>query len=153
MLFTFLLIWILPRFPAQPKLGPVYYPVTAFVPPDVPLLLIAPAIAIDLLRNWFDRRSVNAWFQAALCGAAFMGIFLAVQWPFSAFIISRAAANPFFGTIYHDYSARPQSFQVLGLFVPHETHFGPMLALAVAIAVITTRIGMAWGNWMRTVKR
>ncbi len=50
MLFTASLIWILPLFPAEPKLGPVMNPVTQFIPPDFPLLLIVPAIAIDLLR-------------------------------------------------------------------------------------------------------
>ncbi len=61
--FTASLIWILPRFPAQPKLGPVFNPVTEFVPPDFPLLLIVPAIAIDLLRRWFDQRSMPAWLR------------------------------------------------------------------------------------------
>src|SRR5258706_5720925 len=47
--FTAALIWILPLFAAQPKLGPVYNPVTQFIPPNFPLLLIVPALAIDLL--------------------------------------------------------------------------------------------------------
>ena len=41
--------WILPLFPAQPKLGPVYHPLTQFTPPEFPLLLIVPALALDLL--------------------------------------------------------------------------------------------------------
>src|SRR5215470_3258576 len=47
--FILLMSWILPLFPAEPKLGPVYFPVTHFVPPEFPLLVIVPAIALDLL--------------------------------------------------------------------------------------------------------
>src|SRR6516165_10428491 len=41
--FVLLISWILPLFPAEPKLGPVFYPVTQFTPPEFPLLLIVPA--------------------------------------------------------------------------------------------------------------
>src|SRR6266849_2982770 len=44
-LFNAALIWILPLFPAQPKLGPVFNPVTQFVPPNFPVLLIVSAVA------------------------------------------------------------------------------------------------------------
>jgi hypothetical protein len=152
-LFTLSLIWILPRFPAQPKLGPVYNPVTVFVPPDFPLLLIIPAIAIDWLRGWFDRNGTPAWLQAVIGGPVFIAVFAAAQWPFGSFLLSPAAANSFFGTIYHDYSARPQSFQVRGIFVPAEANFLGMMARACVTAIVTTRIGIAWGNWMRTLKR
>jgi hypothetical protein len=46
---TIAYILILPLFPAQPKLGPVYQPVTHFVPPQFPILLIVPALLLDLL--------------------------------------------------------------------------------------------------------
>ena len=42
-------LWILPLFPAEPKLGPVYHQVTHFIPWEFPLLLIVPALAIDLI--------------------------------------------------------------------------------------------------------
>ena len=41
--------WILPLFPAEPKLGPVYQHITHLVPLHFPLLLIVPAIVLDLL--------------------------------------------------------------------------------------------------------
>src|SRR5580700_12101560 len=41
--------WILPLFPAEPKLGPVYQHVTHLVPLRFPLLLIVPAMVLDLL--------------------------------------------------------------------------------------------------------
>jgi len=152
-LFTASLIWILPRFPAQPKLGPVFNPVTSFVPPDFPLLLIVPAIAIDLLRRWFDRNGTPVWLQAMIGGPVFVAVLAAVQWPFASFLISRAAANPFFGTIYHDYNARPQSFQVRGIFVHSEPNFAAMMTVAILAAIVTARIGLGWGSWMRTLRR
>ncbi len=72
-LFMASLIWILPLFSAQPKLGPVYNPVTHFVPPHFPLLLIVPALAIDLLRQYFQRRGSNVWFAG---GGLLASVFL-----------------------------------------------------------------------------
>jgi multisubunit Na+/H+ antiporter MnhB subunit len=44
-----LLVWVLPLFPAQPSLAPIYNPVDHMVPPVFPMLIIVPALAIDLL--------------------------------------------------------------------------------------------------------
>ena len=41
--FGLAFLWILPLFPAEPKLGPVYRQVTHFIPWEFPLLLIVPA--------------------------------------------------------------------------------------------------------------
>ena len=43
-MFGIVFLWILPLFPAEPKLGPVYHPVTHFIPWEFPLLLIIPAL-------------------------------------------------------------------------------------------------------------
>src|SRR5437867_9110838 len=42
-------LWLLPLFPAEPKLGPVYRVVTHFIPWEFPLLVIVPAFAVDLV--------------------------------------------------------------------------------------------------------
>src|SRR5207247_5095022 len=44
--------WVLHLFPGHPRLGPIYNPVTHFVPMPFPLLLVVPALAIDLIRGW-----------------------------------------------------------------------------------------------------
>ena len=44
-------VWVLPLFPAQPKLGPVYREVTHFIPWEFPLLLIVPAIILVIRRR------------------------------------------------------------------------------------------------------
>jgi hypothetical protein len=155
MVFTAALIWILPLFPAEPKLGPVLTPVTQFVPPNFPLLLIVPAIAIDLLRRLFKGRTGTGamWLQAVVLGTAFLATFLAVQWPFATFLVSPAGHNAFFGTIYFDYGTSPNGYNFRGIFVPTERNFARMMMLALGAAIVTTRIGLGWGTWMRTVKR
>src|SRR5262249_31794720 len=49
-LFQCALVWVLPLFAAEPKLGPVLTPVTHFIPPEFPLLLVVPALPLDLAR-------------------------------------------------------------------------------------------------------
>ena len=49
MLHRMLIVWILPLFPAEPMLGPIYREVTSYVAPYFPVLLFIPAIAIDIL--------------------------------------------------------------------------------------------------------
>ena len=152
-LFTAGLVWILPLFPAEPKLGPVFNPVTHFVPPQFPLLLIVPAFAIDLLRHYFDRRGIHPWLQAVALGIVFLGVFLAVQWPFADFLMTPGAANRFFGTIYRDYASGPDSLEARNLFYTLETGFTTRLIIAGFVSIFLARVGLAWGNWMKTVKR
>src|SRR6266853_6656206 len=47
--FVLILMWVLPLFPAQPKLGPVYQNFTHMVPLPFPMLLIVPAFFLDLM--------------------------------------------------------------------------------------------------------
>src|SRR5687767_1344561 len=46
---TMFMVLLLPLFAAQPLLGPIYVQVDRFMPPDFPLLLVAPALVIDVL--------------------------------------------------------------------------------------------------------
>jgi hypothetical protein len=57
------MILVLPLFPAQPKLAPVYHPVDHMVPPAFPLLLIVPAVAIDVIHWLLVRSSKTATRQ------------------------------------------------------------------------------------------
>ena len=153
-LFILGCLWILPLFPATPKLGPVYHQVTHFVPPEFPLLLIAPALALDWL--WQRTGAWNRWLQAIISGLVFVAVLAAVQWPFADFLMSPASRNWVFGTNYFDYNMRPNGYYARHMFVPLEKSAGQFwkeMAFAVFAAIITTRAGMAWGNWMRRVRR
>jgi hypothetical protein len=152
MLFCMAAIWILPLFPAEPKLGPVYHKVTHFIPAPFPILLIVPAFLLDLLREKMAGR--NRWLQAGAAGSVFLLSLLAIEWPFSTFMLSPAARNWFFGSHYFDYSTRPAgAFASFTFFDMDKGEFWSNLALALFFAILTTRLGMAWGDSLRKVRR
>lgn len=146
-------VLILPLFPAEPKLGPVFQQVTHFVPPKFPLLLIIPAIVIDLL--WSRAERWKPWLTALATGPVFVLSLVAVQWPFADFLMSRASQNRFFGTGYFQYSMPSTSYDVRRIFVNPE-HGAALVAgllLAMFYASLSTWIGIAVGRWLRTVQR
>jgi hypothetical protein len=151
MLFIASLVWILPLFPAQPKLGPVLNPVTQFIPPSFPLLLIVPALAIDLVRGRIARW--NAWLQAMVLGVVFFGVFWGVEWFFADFLMTPGAANAFFGAMYRDYGTGPASHEARNLFIPAESNWTTLMVFALGASIVMSRIGIGWGRWMGTVKR
>jgi hypothetical protein len=63
-------VWIFPLFPAEAKLGPVFTPETHMLPLNFPVLLLTPAIAVDLILNRFVDRP--KWLQAFFAGAGFL---------------------------------------------------------------------------------
>jgi hypothetical protein len=151
-IWNLLFIWILPLFPAEPKLGPVYQPVTHFIPPFFPLLLIAPAFALDL---YWSRQRRGDWGGALVAGVLFVGVLVAVQWPFARFLMSRASRTWFFGTHYFDYATPSFSYEFRRIFYRDRTpaRLWGGLGLALACAVASTRLGLAWGDWMKRIRR
>jgi hypothetical protein len=149
-----LYVWILPLFPAEPKLGPVYQNVTHFVPPDFPVLIIVPAFVLDLLRpHW---RGWNKWARAAAIPAIFLAVFIAVQWPFADFLMTPGARNWFFGSQYFPFFVPSGYDWVRNVFTQVESSAGEFwlrIAETMVIATLMTRVGVAWGNWMRKVQR
>jgi hypothetical protein len=142
----------MPLFPAEPKLGPVYHRVTHFIPAPFPILLIVPAFFLDLSRQKLTGR--NRWLQAAVAGTMFLLALLTVQWPFSTFLLSPAARNWFFGSHYFDYATRPAGPIARFLFFDMDKgEFRTNLALALFFAILMTRLGMAWGESLRRVRR
>ena len=147
-------LWTLQLVPAEPKLGPVYQQITHLIPPDFPLLLIAGATAFDLARRHTETWS--QWARSMTLGAAFFAGFLAAQWPFADFLMSPASRNPIFATNQFPYMMPPTWAPVRHVFFATEHtpgEFWGRLALALAVAVVMTRIGLSWGEWMRRVQR
>ena len=146
--------WILPLFPAEPKLGPVYQHVTHLIPLRFPLLLIVPAMALDLLFSKIGQ--CNRWKQAVMAGPVFLVSLIAVQWPFASFLMTPAARNWFFGMNYFAYFDPANFLYDPYKFEPTEqtrAGFWIVMGLALVTSVITTRIGLAWGDWMRRLRR
>lgn len=152
------MIWILQLFPATPKLAPIYNPVTHMVPIAFPLLLVVPAFALDLLMQRFrDRRD---WVLAAAAGIVFVAIMLAVHWFWAEFMLSPAAQNYVFAADQWAYMNRLGSWQyeywtldtnAVGNWSP--LLFAQGIGIAVVIGILSSRVGLAWGNWMRRVQR
>jgi hypothetical protein len=158
--FFLLAVWIFPLFAAEPKLAPVYQRITHMVPLGFPILLLAPAIVLDLLWPKLNALWPNAdfgqkWLQATLVGVIFVGSLVIVQWPLADFLMSPASRNWVFGTEYHPYMASPDWWGVRNLFFPPETTaiFWRRMALALVYAILCTRLGIMFGNWMRKVQR
>ena len=173
MLLLLSMIWILPLFEGHPKLAPIYNPVDHMVPPAFPLLLVVPAVAIDLILQWSRRKRLASdvaeaprrWWRsqfvrdfglAVLIGIAYMATFIAVQWNFSKFLISPAADNWFFAGGHflpytsgsHGMAWRHQYWDL------DESPFTVKAALIAALlAIFFSRIGLGFGNWMAKVRR
>lgn len=160
---TLFMIWVLPLFPAQPKLAPIYNPVTHMVPPPFPLLLIVPAVAIDLLMLLWGRKLTafrrwkaffHDWLFAIAVGLIFVGLTLLVQWNFAKFLLNPAADNWFFaGNRVWPYYTR------LGDWTHRfwDTEDDPLtfrgVTIAIIVAIIAARLGLWCGRWMLKVKR
>ena len=153
-LYAIFMLWIFPLFPATPKLGPVYQKITHMVPMEFPLLIIVPALLLDAF--WPKLSSWGKWAQAAVGGLAFLLALMAVQWPFADFLVSAASANWVFGTKYFAYFSTPDGYDIRHLFVPNgHSMLGYWLIMAEAgvFAILSTRLGLAWGNWVRDIRR
>lgn len=152
--FVLLMLWILPLFPAQPKLGPVYHNITHMVPLPFPILLIIPAFALDLL--WPLWKDAPRWQQSLIGGTLFLALLVAVQWPFATFLLSPHAGNWFFHRDTFPYFAPPDAPTVRHVFVAAEetiTGFWTGMAAALAASVFSLRVGITWGNWMARLRR
>jgi hypothetical protein len=147
-------LWILPLFAAQPKLGPVYQNVTHFIPMAFPLLLIVPGLALDLLRR--ATKTWKPWLQAASAGIVFLVSFVSLQWPFANFLMSPLSRNRIFGTHYFSYDDTagfmydPYKFQASE---NTRIQFWIVMTVALIAAILTTRLGFIWANWIKRVQR
>jgi hypothetical protein len=152
--FVLILMWVLPLFAAQPKLGPVYQNITHMVPLPFSMLLVVPAFFLDLL--WPIFKDAPKWQQAVFGGVAFLAILIAVEWPFASFLMTPAARNWFFATVDFPYFALPTSPTVTHVFVHWEQTAGAFwrnMGLAFLFSVLSMWAGIYWGEWLKKVKR
>lgn len=153
--FTLLLClqaWILPLFPGSPLLGPIRTPVTHMVNMDFPLLLLVPALALDLLGPRLAAR--GAWAQAAVAGTVFTAVHVATQWPFGTLLMAPLGRTRFFAADNIPYQMPPTWLKPQGLFETEPlaaTAAG--LVLAAGLAILSARAGIGIGTWLRTVRR
>ena len=164
MLILIVMILVLPLFAAQPKLAPIYHAVDHMVPPAFPLLLIVPAAAVDFLNRKFDQWTSDSgfsgepipwsrdWILAFLIGIVFIAVVFAVQWPFSAFLLSDAADNRFFARSGHwPYFAQRGDWMNSFWSEPRVTVSSLMGSMLRAF--ISARLGLWLGNYLLRLKR
>lgn len=144
------MMWILQLFPATAKLAPIYNPVTHMVAPPFPLLLVVPAIAIDIIMRKFR----NDWSRAALIGTSFVLLMLAAHWWWGEFLLSPVARNAVFAGDQWDYNIRPGPWQhQFWNTAPSLPAFVLGIGAAAATAIVTSRVGLWIGSGMARVQR
>jgi len=154
MLLTAAGLWILPLFPAHPRLGPVYTNVTHMVPMAFPILLAPAAFGLDVVLNRFSNRS--RWLQAVLAATAYLAILVIVSWPWGDFMISPAARNWFFGQNYFAYQVPPSEYHLAWEFERFEAtraQFAMGFVYAWISGVASVFVGIIFGNWLARLRR
>jgi hypothetical protein len=156
--------WVLPLFPGEPRLGPVFHHVTHFVPMEFPLLLAAPAFGIDLVMHRARAGAdggvralsgLRGWLLAVALGAVFLLALGAVQWPFATFLMTPAARNRLFAAHEFAYMTGTTNYYATWRFFDPD----PLAAWlrsalwALAFATLSARLGLGWGRWMSRVRR
>jgi hypothetical protein len=148
---TLFMLLVMPLFPAQPLLGPIYVQVERFMPTDFPLLLVAPAFALDLLLQR-RRQGMSDWMLAMAASVVFVVTFVAVQWPFADFLMTPAARNWFFVSHRMPYSV-DAAMQARWYQLKPADNVALGLPIAMAVGFASARCGLWWGNWMARVQR
>jgi hypothetical protein len=145
--------WILVQFPATPRLTPIMRPVTNMVAFGFPILLIVPAVAIDLVHRR-RREGSNEWVTACALGFAFVASLVVAQWPFTRFLVSSPLArNDFFLAERFPYWTEPGNWQTQFWSPQPAMTLAVALLVAIVLAAVSARAGLWWGRWLRTVRR
>ena len=147
-------LWLLPLFPATPKLGPVFTKITHMVPLEFPTLIVVPAIALDFLLNRYANK--NKWALAAMLGTAYLAVLLLAHWPLGDFLISPAARNWVFGQNYFPYMQSPSEYHYnweFGDLAPTTGLFLYGIGIALVTSIVGSRIGLAAGDALRGLRR
>ncbi len=159
MLLVAAMVWLLPLVPGSPQVAPIYHPRDYLLPPPFPLLLVAPALALDALLRVFPKKGATrapGWGQAIEAGLAFFAVFLAVQWPFARFLLSPAADHWFFagGGKHWPFFQRlaPSAETAFWTATGDEMNLRNTL-LAAGLAIVSARLGLWLGAWLQRVRR
>jgi hypothetical protein len=146
--------WVLQIFPAEPKLGPILTHTTHFQPAMFPMLIMIPAFFMDLVML---KSKAGEWVKSVYISVIFVLILVAVQYPFSGFLLqSPASRNWFFGGTSW-YFGNPPDSPFRYKFSPADLQPIPSFMLGilitVLIGVVISRISLRWGKWMLNIQR
>ena len=147
------LMWVIQLFPATPKLGPIYQPITHMVAMAFPVLIIVPSIGVDIV---MQRVRVRPLLLAPLLSLVFFALFIAVQWPFASFLMTPAARNWVFNADNFVYWLSPSGVEWSRNWVAPDAGAAPLgaqFALAVFLGAVSSYVGLWFGQWMTKVRR
>jgi len=153
MVIMLALMWIVPLFPATPKLGPIYQPITHMVAMSFPSLLVVPALGVDLV---IQRIRVRPLLLAVILSVVFLALYVAVEWPFASFLMTSASRNAFFNSDNFVYWMSPSGVvwnHSWVLVAPDEPSFRNQLGVALVLGAISSYVGLWFGTWMTKVRR
>ena len=147
--------WLLPLVPATPQVAPIYNALDHLMPPPFPLLLLAPALALDALLRVFPARAQHPqpWRQATECGLAFFLIFAVVQWPFARFLLAPASDHWFFagGGRHWPFFLKIDAHARVAFWTQAADSINLARTLvATALAIIAARAGLWLGSCLKT---
>lgn len=152
------MVWLLPLFPAAPLTGPIFQPRDHLLPPPFPLLLVAPALVLDLLLRVRpgETRRFDALGRAVEAGLAFVIVFVAVQWAFAAFLLTPAADNRFFagGGRHWPFFLEIHPSARTEFWPEKDAAFTPVRALfAAALAMLSALLGLWFARSLESQRR
>jgi hypothetical protein len=152
------MVWLLPLFPAKPQVPPIYNPLDHMMPPPFPLLLIAPAIAMDALfrKKFGPEFKGSSWLQAVAAGMVFFALFFAMQWAFGEFLLSDLADNWFFagGGRHWPFFLKIDAVSRVSFWKLRGQEMNLLSSvIAAGWAVFAARLGLWIGDWMKGVRR
>jgi len=149
------MLWLLPLFHAKPQLGPVFNHFDHFQPFRFPLLLVLPAIPVDVILNMRD--NVKPLLKILLASLTFLVVFFVAQWYFGEFYLTSVYARGWVLASYSlNYGINPNSvyrYAFNPLVVTYGKHLVVGLGIAGFCAIISGMAGYYWGNWIKKVKR
>ncbi len=145
---------VLRLLPAEPLLGPIHHQISTYQTLGFPILLFLPGFAFDWLRDKFLAK--NDWVLALILGITFTVIML-IHYPWGNFLHESPMARNWF------WGSATWSFQNDSNF-EYRFKYGPRnnrtimqwisgLGIALLISVISSKIGLSWGNWMKKLQR
>ena len=142
-------------FPAEPLLGPIHNKITTYQTLGFPLLLFIPAFAMDWLKDKFSAK--NDWILALILGITFTITLFITHYPFGTFLHeSPLARNWFWGSESWSFQNDTDWEFRYKYRYRNDINIGTWaigLGLASLFGIISSRIGLAWGNWMKQIQR
>ncbi len=149
------MLWFLPLFPATPQLGPVFNHFDHFQPFNFPLLLVLPAIPIDLILNRTGNEKLL--LKILLASLTFLLVFFVVQWYFGEFYHTSVYARGWLFASYSlNYATNPNwayRYAFDPLAVSSNKHVIMGLGVAGFCATISGIAGYYLGGWIKKVQR